>query len=162
MVWNGFVVVWYGMAIYGHIWSPRVGEVYLATCNYQPALEAFQRAFQCQDSDKVACKDLMDRSKRELAQDIRQGEQLPWVGCALGMVLSSLVIVLDYLSHGRESTLAHPVLKVAVCMLAAGLGYWAGRAYRRYTEGVRRGMVEPPVDLLGDMLLPNTRRQHED
>jgi len=86
--------------------------VYLATCNYQPALEAFQRAFQCQDSDKVACKDLMDRSKRELAQDIRQGEQLPWVGCALGMVLSSLVIVLDYLSHGRESTLAHPVLKV--------------------------------------------------
>jgi len=38
----------------------------------------------------------------------------------------------------------------------------AGRAYRRYTEGVRRGMVEPPVDLLGDMLLPNTRRQHED
>ena len=34
----------------------RTGEVLLATHNYQEALEAFQRAFQCNDSDKVVCK----------------------------------------------------------------------------------------------------------
>ena len=52
----------------------RTGEVLLATHNYQEALEAFQRAFQCNDSDKVVCKELMDKSRREAGIDLRQTE----------------------------------------------------------------------------------------
>ena len=52
----------------------RTGEVLLATHNYQDALEAFQRAFQCNDSDKVLCKELMDKSRREAGIDLRQAE----------------------------------------------------------------------------------------
>ena len=46
----------------------------MATHNYQEALEAFQQAFQCIDSDKVLCKELMDKSKREAGLDQRQAE----------------------------------------------------------------------------------------
>ena len=46
----------------------------MATHNYQEALEAFQRAFQCNDSDKVVCKELMDKSRREAGIDQRQAE----------------------------------------------------------------------------------------
>lgn len=140
----------------------RLGEIQLQTCNYQEALAAFQRAFQCHDSDKVVCKELMDRSKRDMALDTRQAMQLPWVGAALGMVLSSLIVVLDYLSHGQASSLAHPLLKVGVCLLTAGLGYWGARAYRGYTVQLRQQVLQPPVDLLADMVLPNSSRQHQD
>jgi len=140
----------------------RTGEVLMATHNYQEALEAFQRAFQCNDSDKVLCKELMDKSKREAGLDQRQAEQIPWVGSALGMAISSLILVLDYLSHGHSSVIAHPLLKVLVCILAAGIGYWGAVAYRGYTVRLRKQVVEPPVDLLGEMMPPNASRPHQD
>jgi len=140
----------------------RTGEIQLQTCNYQAALAAFQRAFQCHDSDKVTCKEMMDKSKRELTADLKHSEQLPWVGCALGMVVSSLIVVLDYLSYGNDSSLAHPMLKVGVCVLTATLGYWSTVAYRSYTERLRKQVLEPPVDLLGDMILPGSKRDHQD
>ena len=56
------------------IFFNRTGEVFLATHNYQEALECFQRAFQCNDSDKVVCKELMDKSRREAGLDLRQAE----------------------------------------------------------------------------------------
>ena len=77
------------MALDPESWSGhhRLGEIQLQTSNYQvrearpgsssiiqEALAAFQRAFQCHDSDKVVCKELMDKSKRELAIDLRQGQ----------------------------------------------------------------------------------------
>ena len=46
------------------------------------------------------------------------------VGCALGMIVSSLVVVLDYLSHGHTSYIAHPLLKILFCALASLIGYW--------------------------------------
>ena len=46
------------------------------------------------------------------------------MGCALGMIVSSLVVVLDYLSHGHTSYIAHPLLKILFCALAALIGYW--------------------------------------
>jgi len=140
----------------------RLGEIQLQTCNYQSALESFQRAFQCQDSDKVACKELMDKSRRELALDMRLSLQLPWVGCAVGMIISSLIVVLDYLSYGSESSLAHPLLKVGVCILTAALGYWSAVAYRSYTVGLRQEVLQPPVDLLAQLQLPGASRSHQD
>ena len=65
-----------GLSIMGvmQFFFNRTGEVFLATHNYQEALECFQRAFQCNDSDKVVCKELMDKSRREAGLDLRQAE----------------------------------------------------------------------------------------
>lgn len=128
----------------------RLGEVYLQTCNYDSALTCYQTAFQCNDSDKATCKERMDKCRKETAMDARNQGQLPWVGCALGIILSSLVVVLDYLSHGTTSTIAHPLAKMGVCLGCAAIGYWGALLYRGYTVGLRKQMLEPPPDLLVD------------
>merc|ERR1719348_1148171 len=43
----------------------RLGEIYLQTQHYEEALSCFQTAFQCQDSLKAACKEKMDKCKKE-------------------------------------------------------------------------------------------------
>jgi len=134
----------------GHV---RLAEIYLATANYEEALGCYQTGFQCLDSDKVHCKSQMDRCRRELALDTRSHMQLPWVGSALGIILSSMFLVLDYLAQGSESYLAHPLLKVGVCGAAATIGYWSGRLYREYTVRLRKQILEPPLDLLADLSL---------
>merc|ERR1719481_246197 len=116
----------------------RLGEIQLQTCNYEPALAAFQTAFRCQDSDKLACKEQMDKAKRELALDSRHHQQLPWVGAALGMVISSLIVVLDYLSHGTQSR--------------------GSVGYRAYTVSLRQEVLQSPVDLLQDFNLLGAKR----
>lgn len=141
----------------GHV---RLAEIYLATHNYTEALGCYQTGFQCMDGDKVHCKTQMDRVKREMALDSRTDMQLPWVGSALGIIVSSMFLVLDYLSHGGESYLAHPLLKVAVCGAAATAGFWSARLYRTYTLRLRRQMLEPPLDLLADFSL--LEKPHKD
>eukprot|EP00090_Calanus_glacialis_P018937 TRINITY_DN2924_c0_g1_i1.p1 TRINITY_DN2924_c0_g1~~TRINITY_DN2924_c0_g1_i1.p1 ORF type:complete len:218 (-),score=66.65 TRINITY_DN2924_c0_g1_i1:523-1176(-) len=134
----------------GHV---RLAEIYLSTSNHEEALGCYQTGFQCMDSDKVHCKTQMDRCKREMAIDSRTHMQLPWVGSALGIIVSSMFLVLDYLAHGSESYLAHPILKVGVCGAAATAGYWSAKLYREYTLRLRKQMLEPPLDLLADFSL---------
>ena len=265
-------------------WTPlnRTGEVLLATHNYQEALEAFQRAFQCHDSDKVVCKELMDKNiqytitititvtiiltrlfarswwtradeKRgstsvkpsEFCHQIMIGDicihimlwrddhcnhyqanPMGWFcpghGCLLPNISPGLPQVtfvsrnsvssdLWTCSHGHGSVIAHPLLKVLVCLLAAATGYWWARITRillewgqKFTFSKHSGVqwhtgatlwgwenrftsqldfntinskshelhrlciltcsslicckvVEPPVDLLGEMMLPKSR-----
>ena len=95
----------------------------------------------------------MDRCRREMALDTRSHMQLPWVGSALGIIVSSMFLVLDFLSHGSASYLAHPLLKVGVCGAAAWGGYGSGKLYREYTIRLRKQVLEPPLDLLKDFSL---------
>ena len=134
----------------GHV---RLAEIYLATANYEEALGCYQTGFQCLDSDKVHCKGQMDRCRREMALDTRSHMQLPWVGSALGIIVSSMFLVLDFLSHGSASYLAHPLLKVGGCGAAACAGYGSGKLYREYTIRLRKQVLEPPLDLLKDFSL---------
>jgi len=126
----------------------RLGEIYLQTLHYSEALKCFQTAFQCQDSQKAACKEKMDKCRKEAMLDERAQSQLPWVGCALGIIMSSLLVVLDYLSFGQKSSIAHPLLKMLVCLAAAGLGYGGAILYRSLRVNLRGQLLEAPPDLL--------------
>lgn len=128
----------------------RLGEIYLQTCNFDLALSCYQTAFQCQDSDKSSCKEKMDKCRKEAALDVRSQGQLPWVGSALGIILSSLVVVLDYLSHGPTSHISHPLLKMLTVLVTAAVGYWMAVLYRTYNLSLRTKLLEPPPDLLID------------
>ena len=55
--------------------------------------------------------------------NITDCRQIPWVGCALGMIVSSLLVVLDYLSFGHTSYIAHPLLKILSCAVSSFIGY---------------------------------------
>ena len=52
----------------GHV---RLAEVYVATVNLDMAIASYQAAFQCRDADKVHCKAMMDKCKRDLVLDQR-------------------------------------------------------------------------------------------
>jgi len=129
----------------GHV---RLAEVYSATYNYDLAIPSYQAAFQCLDADKSHCKMMIDKCKKEVVLDKRTDMQFPWVGCAMGMIVSSLIVVLDYLSHGHTSYIAHPLLKILTCALASFIGYWVARVYRFHLKRTRKQMLEPPLDLL--------------
>ena len=45
--------------------------MYVATVNLDLAIASYQAAFQCLDADKVHCKAMMDKCKRDLALDQR-------------------------------------------------------------------------------------------
>ena len=52
----------------GHV---RLAEVYQATFNLELAIPSYQSAFQCRDSDKVYCKLMLDKCKKDLVLDVR-------------------------------------------------------------------------------------------
>lgn len=130
----------------GHL---RRAEIYAATFNFDLALKSYQQAFQCADSNKELCMEGISRCKRELAKDRHNDRQFPYVGCALGMVFSSLILVLDYLSFREESYVANPLLKVAICIVVSTTFYWAAKLYRASVRRMRSELLEPPPDLLG-------------
>ena len=49
----------------------RLAEVYQATFNLELAIPSYQSAFQCRDSDKVYCKLMLDKCKKDLVHDVR-------------------------------------------------------------------------------------------
>jgi len=134
----------------GHV---RRGEVCFATFNFPLALESFKRGFQCGDSDKNLVMDWMTRCKREIARDLATDKQFPWVGAALGIIGSSLLLVLHFLAYSLEEDrdigwMDHPAVKVVVVVVSAVMSRWAATQYRGYVKNTRKGFLEPPVDLL--------------
>lgn len=127
----------------------RHAEIYTATFNFDLALKSYQQAFQCADSNKEACMEGINRCKKEIARDKYNDRQFPYVGCALGIMFSSLILVLDYLSFREESYVAHPLLKAAVCIAVATAFYWSAKLYRSSVKRMRTQLLEPPPDLLG-------------
>jgi len=132
----------------GHV---RRGEVCFATFNFPLALESFKRGFQCGDSDKNLVMEWMHRCKREISRDLATDKQFPWVGAALGIISSSLLLVLHYLAYSQEERdgwLDHPAVKVVVVVLSAVAARWAAGQYRGYVKSTRKAFLEAPVDLL--------------
>ncbi|XP_023327898.1 uncharacterized protein LOC111701020 [Eurytemora carolleeae] len=136
----------------------RRAEIYSATFNYEEALRAYQEGFQCGDSNKEACMEGILKCKREISKDKNNDRQFPYVGCALGISISSILLVLDYIANREESYVAHPLLKVLVCVLSAIFFFWGGKFYRASVKRMRHQLLEPPPDLFG--LEENEKKDH--
>merc|ERR1719369_2180833 len=113
----------------GHV---RRAEVCFATFNFDSALHSFQQAFQCNDSDKSMAMEGINKCRREMARDNANDKQFPWVGAAVGIIGSSLLLVLNYLIKEEEQEepggggawLQHPAVLVVVVLTSAGLSHW--------------------------------------
>ena len=51
------------------------------------------------------------RCKREIAKQKSFDAQIPFVGAAVGIVVSTLAVVWDFVIFGHESLIASPILK---------------------------------------------------
>jgi len=155
----------------GHV---RRAEICFATFNFDDALQSFQKAFQCSDSDKSLAMEWMTKCRREMARDVHNDKQFPWVGAAVGIIGSSLLLVLNYLVNnassrsggedkpggggwleepGGEGWLDHPLVLVTVVVATAAASHWLARVYRNSVKKTRKSLLEPPVDLLADLHL---------
>jgi len=122
-------------------------DIFFTTFNFQDAGDNYKKGFQTKDGNKEYCMDGMNKSRKEIAKDKELDMQYPYIGCAMGIFLSSIVLVLDYLSFGSESYLAHPLLKVLATVAAAFICYGFGYLYRKSVKHLRRALLEPPPDL---------------
>jgi len=124
-------------------------EIYAATFNFELSLQAFQKAFQCGDSNKEYCMEGINKAKREITKDINNDRNFPYVGCALGIFLSSVGVVLDFLAFGQSSYIANPFLKVLICILSAAVFFWGAKLYRSSVRRIRGQLLEAPPDIFG-------------
>lgn len=126
----------------------RKGEVLFAAQHYELALDAYQSAFQLQPDDPnlMSC---IKKVRREIAKTKTQELQMPWLGCAIGLVIGIGVIVFESLVINNV-LLNHPLLQVLVIVVISITGYWLGVFVRKYMRSYRLSLLEKPHDLFGD------------
>ena len=89
--------------------------------------------------------------------------QFPFLGAAVGIVLSTLFVVGDFIVQGTNSYVAHPLLKVLVIVAVSLVGYGCASLYRTYTESLKDSLLQPPIDLFGlDNDTDNVDHLHKD
>lgn len=101
---------------------------------------------------------------------------MPWVGAGIGIILGVIIVISDnVLTKAPTLTVSHlllheannwnlitslyfcvrinsqhPSLMVLMIIVISLIGYGISRGYRYYSKQQRRGLLEPPVDLLDE------------
>ena len=110
-------------------------------------MESYRRASQLQrDQTLLGC---VLRANKELISQEKMDRQLPWVGAGIGLILGVLLVVGDAVV-ATTSVLSHPVLQALITIVFSMSGLGLGNLFRWYTHNQRKGLLEPPIDLLGE------------
>ena len=125
----------------------RKAEVLFAVQCYSEAQDAYMKCFQLSASEKEQFHDMAKKCKREIARENSLNEQYPYVGAAIGIVVSVCGVTIDALASGVNSMIAHPFLKILVVLLVSASCYFVALNYRRFIVSSRRQLLEPPIDL---------------
>ena len=125
----------------------RKAEVMFSVQCYSEALEAYLKCFQLSASDKEHFHEMAKKCKREMAKESSLNEQYPFVGAAIGIVVSVCGVTLDAIASGANSMIAHPFLKILVVILVSASCYFVALQYRRLIVNSRRQLLEPPIDI---------------
>jgi len=134
-------------SIIGHA---RKAEILYETKNFEEALPVILKCFSLAERpEKDHYMDWSRRCKRELMRQKSLDTQYPFVGAAVGIVMSTLVVVWDTLTFGRESFLFSPVLKVSLIITVSGTCFAIAKSYRNYLTSTKSTMLMPPIDLYG-------------
>lgn len=73
--------------------------------------------------------------------------RIPWVGAGIGIILGVIIVISDQLLTAK-STINHPSLMILLVFAVSFVGYGIAKLYRYYVKLQRKGMLDPPVDLL--------------
>ena len=71
------------------------------------------------------------------------------MGAAVGILVAVAVVVIDFVAHGGESYIAHPILKVLVVVAVSGSCYAVSLFMQNQVAYGRRALLEPPPDIFG-------------
>lgn len=124
----------------------RKAEVEFATHHYKEACKSYEIALAFQMNDETIIKAL-ERCRLYFLKDLRLDDQIPWVGCGVGIILSACMVVTDYL-YTKSPT--HPALMCFLTIFVSIIGYGLSKAYRYYVKCQRNSLLEAPINLLTD------------
>lgn len=144
-----------------------MAEVYYASYHFQDAHDCYLRCFQLSSGEQEAFMESMKCCKREIAKEKGVDEkvitaynifsrnhighfkfQYPWVGAAVGIIISIAAVVADAVLLKEDAYLVHPLFKVFIVMLVSLTCYYFASKYREYMVASRLSLLQKPPDLV--------------
>lgn len=126
----------------------RKAEVHMSVGQYDTALLSYGKALQLQPQDMgiiQAARKAADLSN----QDIEKEKRTPVLGAGIGCIVGMLIVFADMLLT-ETPTIKFTSLMVLVVLVVAGIGFGIAKMVRYYTKLQRKGLLDPPVNLLED------------
>lgn len=131
----------------------RKAEVLFAAGQYDTALLQYAAALQRMPNDLSileAAKKSAAYSNRDKAMDTKT----PWLGAGIGIIIGVVICLLDQLAT-KTPTVGHPALMVLLVMTISGIVFGCAKLYRMYVKDQRKGLLDPPLELLEGFFAPN-------
>lgn len=124
----------------------RKAEVLYAAGQYDSALFSYAAALQRMPSDTL----ILESAKKSATLSDREkwlDSRVPWVGAGIGIIVGVIIVILDQLVT-KKPTIGHPALMVMLVMAVSGIAFGCAKLYRVYVKDQRKGLLDPPLDLL--------------
>lgn len=128
----------------------RKAEVHMAVGHYDTALLSYGKALQLQPQDMGIIQ--AARKSAELSnQDVEREKRMPVMGAGIGCVVGMAIVMADMLLADKP-TIRYTSLMVLVVLVVSAIGYGIAKLIRYYTKLQRKGLLDPPLNLLEDFL----------
>ncbi|XP_055532976.1 uncharacterized protein LOC129723055 [Wyeomyia smithii] len=126
----------------------RKAEVHIGVGQYDTALLSYGKALQLQPQDMGIIQ--AARKAAELSnQDVEKEKRTPAMGAGIGCIVGMCIVFADMLLT-ETPAIKHTSLMVFVVLVVAAIGFGIAKLIRYYTKLQRKGLLEPPVNLLED------------
>ncbi|KAJ8960545.1 hypothetical protein NQ318_013833 [Aromia moschata] len=124
----------------------RKGEVEYATGHYTDAYNSYRKALELKPDD-INLVEALNKTAKEILKEQKADQTLPWLGAGIGIVVGVVIVLADCVFTHKPT---HPILMAFVTMTIAMVGYGIARLYRYWVKCQRDGLLEPPIDLMGN------------
>ncbi|XP_055595902.1 uncharacterized protein LOC129746327 [Uranotaenia lowii] len=126
----------------------RKAEVHMAVGHYDTALLSYGKALQLQPQDMGIINSA--RKAAELSnRDVEKEKWTPIQGAGIGCVVGLCIVMADMLLTDVP-TIKYNSLMVLVILAIGGIGFGIAKLIRYYTKLQRKGLLDPPLNLLED------------
>lgn len=128
----------------------RKAEVHMAVGHYDTALLSYGKSLQLQPQDMgiiQAARKAADLSNR----DIEKEKRTPVLGAGIGCIVGMCIVFADMMMTDIPA-IKHTSVMVLVVLVVAAIGFGIAKLIRYYTKLQRKGLLDPPINLLEDFL----------
>uniref|UniRef100_A0AAG5D4M7 Uncharacterized protein n=1 Tax=Anopheles atroparvus TaxID=41427 RepID=A0AAG5D4M7_ANOAO len=130
----------------------RKAEVSMGVGHFDTALLSYGKALQLQPQDMG----IIQAARKAAAlsnEDRRDEKRSPLVGSGIGCVFGLCIVLADVLLT-ENPTIKYTSLMVFVIFVIGGIGFGVAKLIRYYKKLQRKGLLDPPIDLLEDFQKP--------
>lgn len=127
----------------------RKGEVEFKVGQYTASLISYGQAFLL-DPTNQDVKAAIERTNKELTHIRKKNARQPWLFTGAGFLLGVFIVVADQLLT-KQPSINYVILQIIMVLIFSGLGFLTFKIYKYIQDSQKNSLLEPPVDLLGEM-----------